>query len=80
MHVPYRMLYEQQEIYYGLYFNYCANERVGHLNPTLICQERHTFRVGKDNEELLSLEDEDWGNKIKKLRLEFESKYAFYIG
>jgi hypothetical protein len=25
---------------------------VGYLNPIQICEQHHTFRIGKDNEEL----------------------------
>jgi len=73
------MLYDQQELYYGLDFNYCANERIGYLNPIDICEERHTFRIRDDNIELLGLEGEERVKKIAKFKMEFEAKYAFYI-
>jgi len=75
------MLYEQQELYYGLDINYEPNERVAYLNPIDICQERHKFRIGNDNEELLGLEGEEQAAKVKKLlRLKFESTTPSTLG
>jgi hypothetical protein len=34
-------------------------KRIGYLNPILICEESHTFRIRKDNEELKGKMDEE---------------------
>ena len=60
-------------------FNYCANERVAYLNPMNICQERHIFRIGENSKELEGLEGEERDKKSRDLKLQFESKYSFYI-
>lgn len=73
------MQFEQQEMRYGPDFNYQASKRAGYLNPTLICEDRHKFRVGKDNPELLGLEGDEWEKKFKEMKMAYESKYAFYI-
>jgi hypothetical protein len=46
------MQYDQYEICYRLNLYSDADKRVGYLNPIKICEEQHTFRIGKDNEEL----------------------------
>jgi hypothetical protein len=74
------MLYDQQELYFGPNFDYCADERNGYLCPIDICEDQHTFRIGDDNDELEGLEGEERVEKIRKLKLDFESKYTFYIG
>ena len=73
------MLYDQQEMFYGPNLDCYANERVAYLNPINICQERHTFRIGEHNRLLEGLEGEVRDKKIHDLKLEFESKYSFYI-
>ena len=74
------MQYDQQELYYGSDPHYCANERVVYLNPMNICEELHTFRIGKNNEELEGLEGEEREKKIADMKKQFDAKYAFYIG
>jgi hypothetical protein len=46
------MQHDQQEILYGTNPGASAGKRIGYLNPILISEESHTFRIGKDNEEL----------------------------
>jgi hypothetical protein len=46
------MQHDQQEILYGIKPDANAGKRIGYLNPILICEESHTFRIGKDNEVL----------------------------
>ena len=78
-HVPCRMLFDEQEQAYGPDLDYCAEERIAYLNPIDICEERHTFRIGEDNDELRGLVGEARDARKKRLKFKFESKYAFYI-
>lgn len=80
MLVPCRMLYDQQDMYFGSDFHYCVDERNGYLCPIDIAEDRHTFRIGDGNKELQGLEGAERDEKLRKLKLDFEAKYAFYIG
>ena len=73
------MLYDQQEMYYGSDMNFDASERVFYLNPMMICEERHKFRIEPYAAELEGLEGQERDKKIHDLQLDFESKYSFYI-
>ena len=74
------MQHDQQEILYGTNPNASASKRVGYLNPILISEERHTFRIGKDNDELRGKTDEEVEKRIKDMKKDFEARYATYIG
>ena len=54
------------------------------MNPYLclidIAENRHTFRIGNDSTEVQGMEGAERDEKLQKLKLEFEAKYAFYIG
>ena len=79
MFVACRMLYDQQDLYVGLDFNYCVEERNSYLFPIDIAEDRHTFRIGNDSKEVQGLEGAE-RDENRKLKLDFEAKYAFYIG
>ena len=74
------MLYDQQDLYFGSDFNYYVEERNDYLFPIDIAEDRHTFWIGNANTELKGLESAEWDEKLRKLKLDFEAKYAFYIG
>ena len=74
------MLFDEQEQAYGPDLDYCAEERIAYLNPMDICEERHTFRIGKNCDDLRGfIGEEARAAQKKKLKFQFESKYAFYI-
>jgi len=74
------MLYDQQDLYFGSDFNYCVEERNGYLYKIDIAKDRHTFRIGNASREVQGLEGAERDEKLQKLKLDFEAKYAFYIG
>jgi hypothetical protein len=47
-----------QYLTHAHHINTSAGKRIGYLNPILISEESHTFRIGKDNEELKGKTDE----------------------
>jgi hypothetical protein len=53
---------------------------LGYFNPILICKESHTFRIGKDNEEVRVKTDEEVEHCINTMKKAFEARYATYIG
>jgi hypothetical protein len=61
-------------------FNYCVEKRNGYLCPIDIAKYQHTFRIGDGSIELKGLECVERDEKLRKLKLDFEAKYAFYIG
>ena len=73
------MLYDQQHLYFGSDFNYCVEERNGHLCPIDIAKDRHTFQIKNVSTEVKGLEGAERDEKLQKLKLDFEAKYAFYI-
>ena len=74
------MLYDQQDLYFGSDLNYCAEERNAYLYPIDIAEDRHTFQIGNDSREVQGLEGAERDEKLRKLKLDFDAKYAFYIG
>ena len=74
------MQHDQQEILYGTNPNASASKRVGYLNLIKICEDNHTFRIGKGNEALQGLTDEEIEVRIQDLKKDFEARYATYIG
>jgi len=74
------MLYDQQDLYFGSDFNYCVEERNGYLCPIDIAENQHTFRIRNASIEVHGLEGAERYEKLRKLKLDFEAKYAFYIG
>ena len=72
------MQHDQKEILYGT--DVSASKRVGYLNPILISEEGHTFRIGKDNDEIRGKTDEEVEKRIKEMKKDFEARYATYIG
>jgi hypothetical protein len=75
-----RMQHDQQEILYGTKPGASAGKRIGYLNPILISEENHTFRIGKDNEELKGKTNEEVEERINTMKKDFEARYATYIG
>ena len=73
------MQHDQQEILYGTKPDANAGKRIGYLNPILICEESHTFRIGKDNEVLKGMTDEEVEHCINTMKNDFEARYAIYI-
>jgi hypothetical protein len=69
---------DQHEILYGTKPGASAGKRIGHLNPILICEESHTFRIGKYNEELKVKTDEEVEERLKIMK-EIETSFATYI-
>jgi hypothetical protein len=61
----------------GTNLNASAGRRVGYLNPILISEKSHTFRIEKYNEELKEKMDEEVEKLIMKK--DFEARYATYI-
>jgi hypothetical protein len=53
------MQHDEQEILYGTKPGASVGKRIGYLNPILISEESHTFRIGKNNEELKGKTDEE---------------------
>jgi hypothetical protein len=74
-----RMQHDQQEILYGTKSGASADKRIGYLNPILICKESHTFRIGKDNEELKGKIYEEVEERLKTMKKEFETRFTTYI-
>jgi hypothetical protein len=74
-----RMQHDQQEILYGTKPSASAGKRIGYLNPILISEESHTFRIGKDNEELKGKTDEEVEKCVNTMKKDFEARYATYI-
>ena len=74
------MLYDQQDLYFGSDFNYCVEERNGYLCPIDIAKNWHTFQIRNANTEVQGLEGAERDEKLRKLKLDFEAKYTFYIG
>jgi hypothetical protein len=62
------MQHDQKEIFYSTKPNTSVGKRVGYFNPIQISEESHTFRIGKDNEELKGKTDEEVEERIKKLK------------
>jgi hypothetical protein len=62
------MQHDQQEIMYGTKPDANAGKRIGYLNPILICEESHTFRISKDNEELKGKTDEKVEHRINTMK------------
>ena len=58
------MLYDQQDLYFGLDFNYCVEERNGYVCPIDIAKDRHTFRIRNANIELKGLEGAERDEKL----------------
>ena len=54
-------------------------ERNAYLCPIDIAEDRQPFRIGNDNTEVQGLEGAEWDEKLQKLKLDFDAKYAFYI-
>jgi hypothetical protein len=74
-----RMQHDQQEILYGTKPGASVGKRIGYLNPILIYEESHTFRIGKDNEDLKGKMDEEIEESINTMKKDFEARYATYI-
>jgi hypothetical protein len=74
------MQHDQQEILYSTKPSASAGKRIGYLNPILISEESHTFRIGKDNKELMGKMDEEVEDRINTMNKDFEARYATYIG
>jgi hypothetical protein len=70
---------DQHEILYGTKPSASAGKRIGHLNPILICEESHTFRIGKYNEELKVKTDEEVEERLKIMKKKIETSFATYI-
>jgi len=58
------MLYDQQDLYFGLDFNYCVKERNGYLCPIDIAEDRQTFRIGNASTEVQGLEGAEQDEKL----------------
>jgi hypothetical protein len=50
-----------------------------YLYTILISVESHTFRIGKDNEELKGKMDEEVEHRINTMKKDFEARYPTYI-
>jgi hypothetical protein len=74
------MQHDQQEILYGTKPGASADKRIRYLNPMLIYEESHTFRISKDNEELKGKMDGEDEERINTMKKDFEARYATYIG
>ena len=73
------MLFDQQEMYYGLDLDYCAGERDFYLSPMEISEDRHTFVIGNNSDDLKGLQGPEREAKCKRLKMDMESRYSFYI-
>jgi hypothetical protein len=75
-----RTQHDQQEILDGTKpASVSADKRIGYLNPILIFEESHTFRIGKDNEGLKGKTDEEVEEHINTMKKDFEARYITYI-
>jgi hypothetical protein len=74
-----RMQHDQQEILHGTKPGATAGKRIGYLNTILISVESHTFRIGKDNEELKGKMDEEVEHRINTMKKDFQARYPTYI-
>jgi hypothetical protein len=74
-----RMQHDQQEILYGTKPDASDGKRIGYLNPILLCEESHTFRIWKDDEELKGMTDEEVEEHLKTMKKEFETRFTTYI-
>jgi hypothetical protein len=45
------MQHDQHVILYGTKLGASVGKRIGYLNPILIFEESHTFKIGKNNKE-----------------------------
>jgi hypothetical protein len=73
------MQHDQHDILYGTKPGASAGKRIGNFNPILISEESHTFRIGKDNEELKRKTDEEVEEHLKIMKKDFETRFATYI-
>jgi hypothetical protein len=73
------MQHDQQEILYGTKLDASAGKRNGYLNPILISEESHTFRIRKDNEELKGKTDKEVEERLKVMKKDFDARFATYI-
>jgi hypothetical protein len=73
------MQHDQHEILYGTKPGASAGKRIGYLNPILICEESHTFKIGKDNEQLKGKTDEEVEERLKIMKKEIETSFTTYI-
>jgi hypothetical protein len=73
--VPCRMQHDQQEILYDTNPNASVGKRVGYLNPIHICEQNHTFRIGKDNKELQENTNEEVENLLHNMKKDFQERY-----
>jgi hypothetical protein len=46
---------------------------------TQLQTESHTFRIGKDNEELKGKTDEEVEHRINTMKKDFEARYAYIV-
>lgn len=74
------MQHDEQERRYGEYPFSHERERVGYLNPQRICEQQHTFTVGKDEEKLKDKTPEEAETIIAEMKKTFEAEYTVYIG
>jgi hypothetical protein len=59
--------------------NASAGKRVGYVNQIQISEQKHTFIIGKDNEELKGKTDEEVEKHILDMKKDFDARYATYI-
>jgi hypothetical protein len=74
------MQHDQQEILYDTKPDASAGKRIGYLNPILISKESHTFRIGKDKEELKGKIDEEVEERLKVMKKDLEARFTTNIG
>jgi hypothetical protein len=74
------MQHDEQERHYGENPFAHKKERVGYLNLQRICEEQHTFVVGKDEPKLKDKTDEEAKEILREMKKDFEAKYTIYIG
>jgi hypothetical protein len=73
------MQYEQQQMRYGPDPSTNANKRVAYMSPMRICEDEHTFRIGKDHDSLKGLDPKEQEDEIKKREKKQIASYGLYL-
>jgi len=73
------MQYEQQQMRYGLDPSTNASKRVAYMSRIRICEDEHTFRIGKDHDSLKGLDPKEQEDEIKKTEKKQIASYSLYL-
>jgi len=73
------MQYEQQQMRYGPDPSTNASKRVTYMSPMRICDDEHTFRIGKDHDSLKGLYPKEREDEIQKKEKNQIARYGLYL-